>query len=122
VLNTYEQAQIKFLCSSCNSVSQFSNTAICAAVDISFVVFCVKCHCGRLKFVTSEGRGKQAGIREQLERAACDNRHSKRTPSVCSALLSYVIRSVSYLYNHFGLLRAQIGGYRQFCMKDTCKE
>ena len=48
------------MCRSCNSFSQFSNTAICAAVNISSVVFSIDCHCGSLNCVTSEGRGKPA--------------------------------------------------------------
>ena len=52
---------IKFVCRSSNSVGQFSNTAICAAVNIGFVVFCIDCHSGSLKCVTSEGRGENCG-------------------------------------------------------------
>ena len=65
-------------CRSCNSVSQFSNTAICAAVNISFVVFCVGCHCGSLKCVTSE-EGEEACVNggQPMTFPSRNNRHKQ---------------------------------------------
>ena len=94
-MNMYE---LNVLCISCNSVnSQFSNTAICAAVNISLLCFvCNNCHSGRLKHVTSEGRGEDCGNGRQPVTANTQTGHLLYAVySATGALLSYVIRNVS---------------------------
>ena len=76
--------QHKVLCRNCNSVRQFSNIAISAAVNISWVVFCINCHSGSLKRVTAEGWGEAEVIKDQFATAAGDSRQSNRRAALYS--------------------------------------
>ena len=90
-IHTYMH-QMTFLCRRSNSVSQWRNTVICAAVNISFVVLFIDCHSGSLKWQQYGWSGKAVRLRtgggivwRKFTMAADDSRHSTRTLSVCSA-------------------------------------